>query len=255
MSSAIITIPVFRPGLREAELLSLEQCLKVLGGWPVSFVSPEGLDLSAVLEVCGGKVGVTRFPGDYFRSVADYNRLMLSRGFYEAFDSYEYMLLYQLDAFVFRDDLSEWCRKGYDYIGAPAFHAEGFEALRINEAEKYSEALSSHRLVFNGGLSLRKIAAMKRLLKLYGFFYPSWKGNEDMLFSLDSTRLLPLKPFVKLPGWKEALHFSFEKSPAASYGITGEKLPFGCHAWERYDPGFWSAFIGQDQARSGRGLL
>ena len=29
------------------------------------------------------------------------------------------MLIYQLDAYVFKDELLNWANKGYDYIGAP----------------------------------------------------------------------------------------------------------------------------------------
>jgi len=80
-------------------------------------------------------------------------------------------------------------------------------------------------------------------LKIYNRFYPTWKGNEDMLFSLEATRLIPMKLFIRLPTWQQALRFAFEKSPAASYELTDHALPFGCHAWERYDPAFWQKFI------------
>ena len=38
---------------------------------------------------------------------------------YSRFEKYEYMLIYQLDAFVFSDRLMEFVEAGYDYIGAP----------------------------------------------------------------------------------------------------------------------------------------
>lgn len=243
MSSAVIVIPIVESKLKDFERVSLAQCMKILGGWPVRVIAPDQLDLSEALAAFADKIEVVRFDPGYFRSISDYNRLMTSVHFYDAFDSYDYMLLYQLDAFVFEDRLSEWCQRGFDYIGAPAFNAEGYETLPKEEADAYARALSAHRLVFNGGLSLRKIAGIKRLLGIYNTFYPSWKGNEDMLFSLDSTRLIPLKPFMNLPGWAEALSFSFERSPAASYEINGRELPFGCHAWQKYDPGFWEEFI------------
>jgi hypothetical protein len=244
MTTAAVVIPVVQPSLKDFEKVSLAQCTKVLGKWPVFLVSPNSLDLSEIVKHAPDVFQIVRFADDYFQSIADYNRLMTSVSFYEAFAGFDYMLLYQLDAYVFHDSLAEWCEKGYDYVGAPASHTEGFESLRADQAEQYANELASNRVVLNGGLSLRKIKTMLRLLRVYNLFYPSWKGNEDMLFSLDSTRLLPLKPLMKLPDWKTALSFSFEKSPAASYRISGEKLPFGCHAWERYDPAFWEKFIG-----------
>ena len=38
------------------------------------------------------------------------------------------------------------------------------------------------------------------------------------------------------PGWREALEFSFEQNPEASFHINGDTLPFGCHAW--YHPSY-----------------
>ena len=35
------------------------------------------------------------------------------------FLEYQYMLIYQLDAFVFEDKLDYFCELGYDYIGIP----------------------------------------------------------------------------------------------------------------------------------------
>jgi len=39
------------------------------------------------------------------------------------------------------------------------------------------------------------------------------------------------------------MYFSFECLPGKMYGMTNKKLPFGCHAWEKYDLKFWSSFI------------
>lgn len=44
---------------------------------------------------------------------------MLTKEFYLRFRQWEYLLIYQLDAYVFQDELMDWCNKGYDYIGAP----------------------------------------------------------------------------------------------------------------------------------------
>jgi hypothetical protein len=75
---------------------------------------------------------------------------MCSIGFYEVFRQYEYMLIYQLDCWVFRDELEMWCDKGYDYIGAP-FFVKWFVDRGI--------------YVGNGGFSLRKISNIIEYLK------------------------------------------------------------------------------------------
>ena len=244
-TSAVVVIPLITTDLKDFEKKSLEQCFRVLRKWPIVFIAPEGLDPAPVLAMAEADAEVIYFARTDFSSIASYNRLLTSQRFYRKFTAYEYMLLYQLDAYVFEDRLEEWCRKGFDYIGAPAFHAEGYECLQAAESDRYRSALDTNRLVYNGGLSLRKIKAMLRLLNVHNTIYPSWKGNEDMLFSLASTRLIPFKPLIKLPDWSTALDFAFEKSPAASYILNGNRLPFGCHAWQRYDPGFWETFMGQ----------
>ncbi len=243
MSNAVVVIPVYQASLSDRERLSLDQCLRVLPDATVHVAAPEGFPVSRVLAGYHDRITVRFFHPAYFENIAGYNRLMTSVAFYKAFGSYEYLLLYQLDAYLFRNDLAKWCGKGYDYIGAPAFNTTDHDYVPAGQADAYAGKLASNRLVFNGGLSLRRIPAMIRFLNVYNTFYSGWKGNEDMLFSLSATRLLPLKPLLRLPSWKEALSFSFERSPAASFELTDRQLPFGCHAWERYDPRFWRAYI------------
>lgn len=45
--------------------------------------------------------------------------MMMSEAFYQLFSDCEYILICHTDAWIFRDDLSAWCQKGYDLIAAP----------------------------------------------------------------------------------------------------------------------------------------
>lgn len=245
-SLVAVLIPVYQAKLSDAEQMSLRQCMAVLGNYPVIIVKPVSLDLTE-LQQQYPTLGFQSFDDSFFTNVDAYNRLMVSIDFYKTFTTYEYILIYQLDAFVFRDALKEWCGKGYDYIGAPSLHQLVFDSIPAASSQVFANALSTHRVVLNGGLSLRRIPAFLRYLRIYNTFYPSWKGNEDMLFCQEAARLRPLKIFMKLPDWREALRFAFEKSPAASYELTNHQLPFACHAWERYDPAFWAGFIAVNQ--------
>jgi hypothetical protein len=243
--SIVILVPIYRNDLTASEKNSLAQCWKVLGHYPIVFVKPESLSLESIVSEFP-ELSTHSFPDSCFTGTDSYNRLLISNDFYQPFREYEHILIYQLDAFVFRDELPYWCSQGLDYVGSPTIHKEEFDALTATHKDDYAEALSTHRLVFNGGLSLRRVAGMLRYLRIYSIFYPAWKGNEDMLFSQEATRLKPMKFFIKLPDWEQALRFSFEKSPAASYELTNHSLPFGCHAWERYDPKFWESHIPQN---------
>ncbi|TDE13971.1 hypothetical protein E0F88_18555 [Dyadobacter psychrotolerans] len=233
---------MYQSEMSAAENTSLKQCMTVLAGYPVKIVKPRSLNLDQIKEQYP-VVDLVSFDDAFFTGTDSYNKLLTSVDFYRSFLPYEFMLICQLDAFVFRDELLDWCKKGYDYIGAPSLHQEEFDALSASQNDQYAKALSGNRVVLNGGFSLRRIPAFIRYLKIYNRFYPEWKGNEDMLFSQEATRLVPMKLFLKTPDWKTALNFSFEKSPAATFELTGHQLPFACHAWERYDPQFWSAYI------------
>ena len=241
-SSVAVVIPIYQFTLSVAEKASLKQCMLVLNKYPVKIVKPDSLNLDSI-QAEYPAIEMISFEDEYFTGTDAYNRLLTSLEFYKTFLPFKFILIYQLDAYVFRDELLKWCKKDYDYVGAPSLHHEEFNALRAKSKNEYAKALSENRIVFNGGLSLRKISAFMRYLKIYNWFYPAWLGNEDMLFSQEATRLIPMKLFLKLPSWQEALHFSFEKSPAATFELTDNRLPFACHAWERYDPGFWSSYI------------
>lgn len=239
--SVAVLIPIYQTNLSETERAALAQGVAVLGQYPIRLVKPKGLALDDILQEFPA-LDTESFPDRYFTGTDAYNQLLTSLDFYRRFAQYEHVLIYQLDAWVFRDELPYWCAQKYDYLGAPGTHQIEYDNLPAEAAAQFAEILTSNRLVFNGGLSLRRVKAMIRYLKVYNFFFPGWRGNEDMLFSLEATRLRPMKPFIRLPTWQEALRFSFEKSPAASYELTDRQLPFGCHAGERYAPAFWKKF-------------
>ncbi len=239
--SVAVLIPIYQTNLSETERAALTQGVTVLGRYPMLLIKPEGLAVDAILQEFPD-LDTESFPDHYFTGTDAYNHLLTSPDFYQRFTDYEHILIYQLDAWVFRDELAYWCAQKYDYLGAPGLHRVEYDSLPAEKAAQFAEVLTNHRLVFNGGLSLRRVKTMIRYLKIYNFFYPAWKGNEDMLFSREATRLLPMKLFIKLPPWQEALRFAFEKSPAASYELTDHQLPFGCHAGERYAPEFWKKF-------------
>jgi len=228
-----IVIPVYKNTLNENEAKSLAQCKKVLHQYPIIFVAPKSLDA----EFLTNDDQVERFDDAYFKSPKTYNKLLINPLFYERFIAYEFMLIHQLDAYVFKDELEKWCDKGYDYIGAPKLK------LKFLKEENPFIMPIFEPILFNGGFSLRRIKPIIKFLKVYNTFIPAWPANEDSLFSIYHKRAFPLRFMLKLPTWKEGLSFAFEKNPQISYGLQGESLPFGCHAWEKYNPSFWKKFI------------
>lgn len=239
-----VVIPVYKSTLTDLEIISYNQCMRVFSGkYKIIIVKPNELELPQ--EVLNHQHSVECFEDHYFASIAGYNELMINKAFYKRFKRFEYILIYQLDAFVFHDSLTEWCQKGYDYIGAPSLKDDTYLNLSAEKKEMLRAGMETNKPVLNGGLSLRKVSAILRYLSIYNLFYPKWLGNEDMLFCLDAKRLKPMQFFINIPDWSTAMDFAFEKSPAACYALKNDQLPFGCHAWERYDRPFWKPLIEQ----------
>ncbi len=230
MEKVAIVIPIYRTQLNPEEILSLTQCLKVLSKYPIRFVGPKSLSIE-FLKPWIEQVEIIRFEDKYFKSPKTYNKLLTSPIFYDAFVNFEYILIHQLDAYVFEDQLLEWCATGYDYIGAPK--------LRKHHL---SNTYSCQPVLLNGGLSLRKVKPILRYIKIYQLFFREWLANEDAMFSFAQRRVYPFRFLLKLPTWQEALSFAIEQNPETSMRLLG-KLPFGCHAWERYNPKFWKRYI------------
>lgn len=253
----IVIIPIYTTRLTDYEQASLRQCFKVLASHEICFVKPQSLDPSPLAETYQPNL-IVDFPDSCFLGIAAYNRLMMSPRFYETFESWDYMLIYQPDAWVFDDQLDAWCARGYDYIGAPwipkpkygRLYYRIFNRLKriychISGASDYSQL---YYRVGNGGLSLRHIdtfARTARDMEPQIARYLSHPGidfyNEDIFWSLEVNRH---EERLKIPHWQEALQFSFDKNPAACYELNGHRLPFGCHGWSKKNMlSFWEQHI------------
>ncbi|MDH6343378.1 hypothetical protein M2480_001367 [Parabacteroides sp. PFB2-12] len=268
MIRTVVVIPVYEGMPKETEKISLRRCLKVLSNHSICLIAPEGLDISyykSVFDKENIPFLLELFPPVFFKGIAGYNKLMLSKDFYKRFEAWEYMLIYQLDAYVFSDKLNEWASKGYDYIGAPWKKRNG-EVIKDVSG--------------NGGFSLRKtqsfislfssqgkLLSYKGLCSYYtdfGFLY-KWiyillgllftkynsityfthlKWAEDLFFARLSYK--KVSPF-KIPGSDVAKFFSIELYPGYWLKENNNQLPFGCHGWEKGDNlTFWRDYIPED---------
>ncbi|MFV0144747.1 hypothetical protein OBJ68_05330 [Empedobacter falsenii] len=242
----VVVIPIYKSILSSDEIISLEQCFKILGQHEIRFVAPLGLDVSEYQSRLNKEMKVEFFEPNYFTNIRGYNQLMLSLEFYTRFKAYEYMLIYQLDCFVFRDELDYWCKQGYDYIGAPWLDYSFYNKSRIeknkflirrflNKTNKYTTRDVLVNRVGNGGFSLRKIAACINTLKekpknITDKFRLSNNTNslfnEDVFWSIEASKL-------KKPNYKIASKFSLDTAVEIGIRLNNNKLPFGCHAWHK----------------------
>lgn len=270
-----VVIPVYAPTLTKNEVLSLQQCLRVLNKYPITLATHRDVDLRAYQDVfleAERPFKVVYYESSFFTSVFAYSKLLLNRDFYARFKEFDYLLIYQLDGFVFKDELSDWCSKDFDYIGAPwlkhyGYNYDGTELWKVG----------------NGGVSLRKISTFLNAFdqpfpfKSSWFFIKSIRTKQLPTMLMTTLRMLLELTFSRRTVeyilqkytdervnedcfWAEAFQgtvlemnipdvltgarFCIEKKPSHVYELIGKQLPFTCHAFEKYEyETFWKEII------------
>jgi len=259
--SVVIVIPIYKETLNLLEEFAIQQCFDILQFHHIVAIKPASLSLAQYNYPFDE---VVSFNDNYFKDVAGYNRLMLSSPFYKTFLKYEFMLIYQPDAFVFRDDLLYWCNKGFDYIGAPWLAAGDYPDVikksknkllnflhrKLNWKQPNSylpTAIQLENMVGNGGLSLRRtekfysICIEEELLISHYNSKQEHYFHEDVFWSIEVNRR---KSRLKIPSFKIAVYFSLENNCDFGFKLTEGNLPFGCHAWDK-NLKFWKPIFAQ----------
>jgi len=258
MKTVAVVIPFYKPQLNQNEEKSVNQCFNILSNHDIIAVKPKHLELSygfAFSEIIS-------FDDHFFANISGYNQLMLSTVFYQKFLGYQYILIYQPDAWVFKDELLKWCAMGYDYIGAPWLRETPYPDLikkikskvinyiHVSRNIKQPNSLLPTDLqlenrVGNGGFSLRNTKKFYKICLNYRDLIRKYecetdhRFNEDVFWSLEVNRK---HRQLRIPNYKKAAYFAMETQLAHAFQITGGQLPFGCHAWESYLD-YWKPFI------------
>ena len=265
---AAIVTPLYRLPLTSQEEISLKHLRHYLGKFDRYFVAPKNLSVS------WPDFQVRYFKEVFFASTSGYSRLLLAKEFYQAFAEYEYILIYQLDCLVFSNDLEYWCAKQWDYAGAPwfrhhennptgGFWAVGNGGLSLRKVSSALAVLGSKALYdepterggktryFQTSPRARAVACkIKTFLHRQGFRNTiNWylkqltkqpDIREDRFWAIDAKRFMPE---FRIPSPQEAVAFSFECAPRYCFKANSERLPFGCHAWARWDREFWEPHL------------
>ncbi|MBD1392884.1 DUF5672 family protein [Mucilaginibacter glaciei] len=251
----VVIIPFYKGNLSASELVALQQCVNMLSDFPLIAIKPQELTLPREVSQLGITKSVS-FDDHFFASISGYNALMLSDVFYKTFLDYEFMLIHQLDAFIFKNELSYWCNKGFDYIGAPWLREfpyidfiKGIKSQILQKTHirtnKLKDGLPSplqfENRVGNGGLSLRRTKkfydiALNMQPRMHDYLNRTeHQYNEDAFWSIEVNRK---NKVLKIPSLKTGLKFSMELFPERAFQLNHNELPFGCHAWDKY-PDFW----------------
>lgn len=259
-----ILIPLYRNEITPSEQISLHHLNHFLSVYPLIVIKPRGLEKT--LQGCE----TINFPDHYFSSIDAYSNLLLSPLFYETFSAFEYILIYQLDCLVFSRDLQKWCEWGYDYIGSPLFQKNttqpkisrvGNGGLSLRRVKSFLDVLHSTRYIqetvqyweefFSAEIPdliefplpqrwWKKAQILCQVRRGVEWYAGQYSLNEDLFWS-DRAKLF--HPAFKIAPIQTALQFSFERHPRYCFGQNNHQLPFGCHAWARWDKEFWKPYL------------
>ena len=257
MNLCAVVIPFHESALSKIQLDALKHNICCLRNWEIFLtVSSVNKNYAEKLAANFPNVNVVIFDNHYFESINGYNKLLTSNIFYKKFEAFDFILICQTDAIIFSDKLKFWCLKNYSYIGAPWFR--GYENPSI-PLKFYG--------VGNGGLSLRKtkdclkiinenkdktcffaylnayelnIENTYKYIKQLTKFILRYQIAEDIFWGIGAK--FADKSF-RIPSFKEAFEFSFETMPSYLYQLNNYNLPFGCHAFTKYEPEFWKLIL------------
>ena len=219
----IVVIPVYKKvdALSKFEEKSIGQVIKILGEkYELLILCGFSFDVKEYCDKFNYDFSYCKCSDEFFKSQKAYSDLCEKHEFYEIFSGYEYILIYQPDAWIFEDRLEHFMDMGYDYIGS-------IHMLKAN---------GSGGRVGNGGFSLRKPEKFAEVCKETDF--------EQFRFSLleDCAFTIRLKSKFNLPEPEIGFEFGWQEQPQAAYNKT-KKLPMGCHNPMKNNWNFWRNHI------------
>ncbi|MDB5120203.1 MAG: hypothetical protein JWN56_1421 [Sphingobacteriales bacterium] len=265
LNRVVVLIIAHKESLTKSEKDSLYQCHHILSKHPIKLICPHGLNMQDYRSVIPD-IEVDFINPKWQASYQMFNRLKIDPFIYNRYKKYEFILFYELDAWVFRDELSYWCDKNYDYIGAPWYE----DSENGNNNFHFTG-------VGNGGFSLRKIKSHLKVLRSFSYIYSpitlmretcsnngrsfksylrilanftsrnntlflsnDYRHNEDHFWGVIVGNKFK---WFRLPDEKTAYQFSMELRAPDLYKRNNNQLPFGCHAWEKYNSEFWQKHV------------
>lgn len=238
MKQLCIIVPVYNKQPKPWELLSLQQLVKVCPvKYDICYIYPESWEEDVIkqyddiiynIDTLRKRILHAAFDDEYFRSTIDYSKLLKEQDFYNRFNDYEYVLIYQTDCWAINfSSLQEWLLQGFDYVGAPII------------ANK--QHWPSMPCCGNGGLSLRRVSSFIKYTSDEGLRKQLDKNEiyhryEDVYFCEGVSQYL----YIDMPSWEECAEFAWDMNPDVLDNV--HKFDWqniiGCHAWTKNIP-YW----------------
>ena len=246
----LIVTPIISGRLTPDEAIGMETLRRHGGAWPHLFLHPRGLDFE--FDTTGSST-LALDPAN-FDGISAYNAMLMSPWFYDLFETYEHILIFQTDCLLLSDRIGPWLDQPWSYCGAPYFRRNG----RLKS-------------VGNGGFSLRKVADHQAVLNsaaadwgrisgpmarqyvkgaylryLLRYLRRGGGGAAALVADFDRAEdefwiyYAPLfSPRFRLPPPEAVVGFAAESQPRRVVELNGGQLPLGAHAWMKHDRAFW----------------
>mgnify|MGYP003397617664 FL=1 len=240
-----VVVPLYREFLDKDEESSLMHNTQILCNYHHTFIIPQDLNCEFLNKYLTSnlKYNIIKVSDEWLgqkNGIMGYNRMCLSTDFYRLFIDTDYILICQTDAWVFRDELEEWCCKDYDYIGG-IWWRKGFWSLPFFRIF-FPKNRKLYGKVGNGGFSLRRVEShlreTERLKKRIDYYL----SKKHHMYSEDIFWAVEPKSF-KYPDMVTATKFAFDNHPDRCWNLIN-KLPFACHGWTKPNRRkFWEQYI------------
>ena len=247
MKKCAIYINICDDNLKDYEILSLNRIIDLYcnnDNYDLLFHLPNTIDFNKLLNKYLDNNIKTKCYNDNYKNVLCYkdnellfesvnaynNMLSLNQNFYGNFvNYYNYMLTYQLDGYIFDNQLEYFLNKKYDYIGGYYLPVYA-NLIKYNEYENIN---TEHHLIMNSGVSLKKLSFCiesiqqnyKNFIKGIEFNNIHAYINDDDFFSMFYTTEV---------NTLDSIRFSLNYSGAEThYAINNFQYPFCCHAFHK----------------------
>lgn len=261
VNSAITVVPVHRSHPTPNERIGLRHLGRLMTDRPIIIVSPETIGTQAYKQLLPNAYDLKVSPR-WMQSIRAYNRMMISPLIYNHYllRGYSHMLLHEPDVVLLKDELDQWSKEPYDFIGSPWTRQD-------------TDALAGVALCqgANGGLSLTNLEAMRRVTSSW-LRWHSWRHvlgdlyyglvERDLLkvrrglvaaypggllrgayrlyntgWDIFFTYLVPsLLPEFRVAPPNVCVRFGWETGTYACKLYNNGYPPFGLHAWMKYEP-------------------
>lgn len=266
--NVVVVIPTYKPveQLKGFEEYSIRQTISVLSEkFPIAIMGKNKSEIKAYSKRFQYSFISKVFNLEDFQNINSYNNLLKSSRFYLNFLDYSHIWIIQTDALVFSSEINEFLH--FDFIGAPWFSNVlknykqglcggngGFSIRAVNSAletlnrtdKMLSLAKTLELSIENGSKKKPKSIFTSLISAIKHYKHQNYLTSEknQMPFIYEDVFWALIVPSVvksfRVPSGNVSLKFAFEMYPKKAYKINNYQLPIGCHAFDRYDPDFWT---------------